>query len=281
MSILLSEQYQALEQECEARFRKLKANEEELNQIFISAYGMETILTPEVPEKSISVRRAELRREIKSLINYAVGCLFGRYSPDHEGLCYAGGIWNPEYYQRIIPTEDNLIFLSEEIFPERCLLTGIENFLRIICGEESFQENLAFMASALNDQGEPEEILKKYLHQEFYIDHHKFYRKRPVYWLLDSGKKHAFQALLYIHRWKPSLPEHIRRDCLPEYRKFYQHRLDQADTSKKQKKYTAILEELESYDQKLESISGLILNPDDGILNNYQKLELILKKLIF
>lgn len=282
MSILLSEQYQAWAEECELRRQKLRANEEELNRIFISAYGMEALLSPEVPEKSLSVRSADVRKECRSLLNYAVGCLFGRYSPDHEGLCYAGGDWHPEYYQTVTPVPENLLFLSEEIFPECCLLTEIKTFLRTVCGEDTFQENLTFLASALQGEGEPEEILRKYLQHDFYADHHKFYRRRPVYWLFDSGKKHAFQAFFYIHRWQPDLPEHIRTVCLPECRKFYQLRLAQAGSPREKKKYTALLEELDEYHHRLKKFSsGLILHPDDGIVSNYQKLESVLKKLNF
>ncbi len=274
MGILLSDKYQAWERECESRRQKLKANEEELNQIFISAYQMQGILKPDVSEQSLSIRKPERQKEIKSLLNYAVGCIFGRYSLDREGLCYAGGEYHPEYYHKIQPVADNILILSEQIFPENCLSAKIREFLVQAYGEDTLTENLDFITETLGM------TLETYFQKEFSAEHYRLYHKRPVYWQFDSGKKHAFQALVYIHRWKPDIPEILRKNYLPAVQNFYQQKFTESGSYRIQKQDKAILTELENYDKKLAVFSdGLSLHPDDGILVNYQKLSTVLKKL--
>ena len=153
MSILISDKYTQWAQECEARFQKLKSNEEELNRIFIDIYGLQYELTPEVEDKDVTVLRADLQREIKSLLSYAVGCLFGRYSLDEKGLCYAGGEWDASKYKTILPVKDNVLPICDDDYLESDLTGKIVEFVKIVYGEDTLEENLKFIADALGTKG--------------------------------------------------------------------------------------------------------------------------------
>lgn len=114
----ISTAFEMWSKECAERFNQLKANEEELNRIFIDIYGLQDELTPEVEDKDVTVRKADLQRDIKSLISYAVGCMFGCYSLDEDGLAYAGGEWDNSKYDTFIPDEDNCIPITDEEYFE-------------------------------------------------------------------------------------------------------------------------------------------------------------------
>ena len=203
MGKLISDKFAAWQEECEQRFQQLKANEEELNRIFIDIYGLQDELTPEVEDKDVTVRRADLTREIKSLLSYAVGCLFGRYSLDVDGLVYAGGEWDDSKYVTLKPVTDNVLPLcDEEYFGENDLVNRIVEFVRVVYGADTLEENLAFVAKALGNKGHTSrEIIRNYFLKDFFADHCKIYQKRPIYWMFDSGKKNGFKALVYLHRW--------------------------------------------------------------------------------
>lgn len=203
MGRLISDKFAAWQEECEQRFQQLKANEEELNRIFIDIYGLQDELTPEVEDKDVTVRRADLTREIKSLLSYAVGCLFGRYSLDVDGLVYAGGEWDDSKYVTLKPVTDNVLPLcDEEYFGENDLVNRIVEFVRVVYGADTLEENLAFIAKALGNKGNTSrEIIRNYFLKDFFADHCKIYQKRPIYWMFDSGKKNGFKALVYLHRW--------------------------------------------------------------------------------
>ena len=154
MGRLISDKFAAWQEECEQRFQQLKANEEELNRIFIDIYGLQDELTPEVEDKDVTVRRADLTREIKSLLSYAVGCLFGRYSLDVDGLVYAGGEWDASKYVTLQPVKDNVLPLcDEEYFEDNDLVNRIVEFVRVVYGADTLEENLAFIAKALGNKG--------------------------------------------------------------------------------------------------------------------------------
>ncbi len=172
MGTLISDKYAAWEQECSQRFNKLKANEEELNRIFIDIYGLQDELTPEVEDKDVTVRKDDLQREIKSLISYAVGCIFGRYSVDCKGLCYAGGDWNSSKYKTIIPDKDNVVPICDDNYFEDDLTARIIDFVAKVYGEDTLEENLKFIANALAVKGaNPREVIRNYLLTGFYADH--------------------------------------------------------------------------------------------------------------
>ena len=282
--MLLETAYKKWEAECEERFNKLKANEEELNRIFIEIYGLQDELTPEVEDKDVTVRKADLEREIKSLISYAVGCMFGRYSLDVEGLAYAGGEWDASKYTTFIPDDDNVIPITDDEYFEDDIVGRFINWLKVVYGEETLDENLQFIANALGGRGTAKEIIRKYFVNDFYKDHCKIYQKRPIYWLFDSGKKNGFKALIYMHRYAPDTIARIRTDYVHEQQARYrtllatlEQRLDAASTkervaiNKEIAMYKDKESELHTYEEKIHHLADqmISIDLDDGVKNNY------------
>ena len=222
---LISDKFATWQQECDERFNTLKANEEELNRIFIDIYGLQDELTPEVEDKDVTVRRADLGREIRSLISYAVGCMFGRYSLNVEGLAYAGGDWDAAKYTTIIPDRDNIIPICDDDYFEDDLMGLFVDFVRKAYGAETLEENLRYIADALGGRGTPREVIRNYFLNDFYKDHVKIYQKRPIYWLFDSGKKNGFKGLMYLHRYSRDLLAKLRTDYVHEQQERYRTQL--------------------------------------------------------
>ena len=272
------------------RFSKLKSNEERLNEIFIKIYGLEDELTPEVPDSEVTIRKADLSRDIRSFISYAVGCIFGRYSLDEEGLIFAGGEWDPSRYSKFIPDEDNIIpILDTEYFEDDIVGRFIE-FVRVTFGEEKLEENLDFIAKALGKRGKTSrEIIRNYFMSDFYKDHVKTYKKRPIYWQFDSGKKNAFKALIYMHRYEPDLVARVRTEYLHRTQKAIENRIKQNERiiensktkseisrlTKENKKLIEQLEEIKVYDEALAHIANrkIEIDLDDGVQVNYAKFQ--------
>ena len=245
--------------ECNTRFNQLKSNEEELNRIFIDIYGLQDELTPEIADKDVTVRKADLQRDIKSLISYAVGCMFGRYSLDQEGLIFAGGRMEDKFayyggtfadtqnYQLdgtytfgelgskfyYLPVEgkkslecwkvdaDNIIPVMDDEYFEDDIVEKFVAFIRTVYGEQTLDANLHFIADALGGKGQPREVIRNYFINDFYKDHCKIYQKRPIYWLFDSGKKNGFKCLIYMHRYQPDTIARIRTDYVHEQQSRY------------------------------------------------------------
>lgn len=291
----IKEAYKKWEQECTARFNKLKANEEELNRIFIEIYGLQDELTPEVEDKDVTVRRADLTREIKSLISYAIGSIFGRYSVDTKGICYAGGDWDSSKYKTIIPDKDNVVPICDDDYFEDDLTARIIDFVAKVYGADTLEENLKFIADALNCKGTtPREVIRNYLLTGFYADHCKIYQKRPIYWLFSSGKKHGFKALVYMHRWKKTTVATVRTDYVHELQERYRTQLslladqmqsaaasDRVKLKKRQEKLTAQLTEINAYEEKVHHLADMMIDIDldDGVKVNYAKFADILEKI--
>lgn len=284
MARLISDKFKEWEAECEERFNQLKANEEELNRIFIDIYGLQDELTPEVEDKDVTVRKADLQREIKSLLSYAVGCMFGRYSLDVEGLAYAGGEWDASKYSTFIPDADNVIPITDDEYFEDDIVGRFINWLKVVYGEETLEENLQFIANALGGRGTAREVIRKYFVNDFFNDHCKIYQKRPIYWLFDSGKKNGFKALIYMHRYAPDTIARIRTDYVHEQQARYrtilttiEQRLDNASTAERVKinKELALYKdkekELHDYEEKIHHLADQMINIDldDGVKNNY------------
>ena len=280
--------------ECNDRRAKLKANEEELNRIFIEIYGLQDELTPEVEDKDVTVRRADLTREIKSLISYAVGCLFGRYSLDVKGLAYAGGEWDESKYKTIIPVKDNVLPICDDDYLPTDLTGLIVDFVAKVYGEDTLEENLKFIAGALGGKGTPREVIRNYLLNGFYADHCKIYQKRPIYWLFSSGKKHAFKALVYMHRWERTTVATVRTDYVHELQERYRTQLsmlgeqmesaapsDRVKLKKRHEKLTAQLDEINKYEEKVHHLADQMIDIDldDGVKVNYAKFQDILEKI--
>ena len=275
--------------ECNDRFAKLKANEEELNRIFIDIYGLQDELTPEVEDKDVTVRRADLGRDIRSLISYAVGCIFGRYSLDKPGLAYAGGDWNPDQYHTFLPDADNVIPITdEEYFTDD--LTGLfVAWVKKVFGADRLEDNLAFIAKALGTKGtSPRAVIRNYFLNGFYADHVKIYQKRPIYWLYDSGKQNGFKALIYMHRYNADTSGTVRAEYLYKMEQVYESEIARMDdaiahgasrevaqATKRKEKLVKQLKECKDYDDRLGHIAlaQIPIDLDDGVKLNYEKVQ--------
>mgnify|MGYP005938907969 CR=1 FL=1 len=218
---IISEAFDQWQNECEDRFNQMKDNEEELNRIFIDIYGLQDELTPEVEDKDVTVRKADLGRDIRSFISYAVGCMFGRYSLDVDGLAYAGGEWDSSKYVSYAADKDNIIPICDDEYFEDDIVGLFVKFVKTVYGADTLDENLKFIADALGGKGQPKDVIRNYFLSDFYSDHCKIYQKRPIYWLFDSGKKNGFKALIYMHRYQPDTIARIRTDYVHEQQARY------------------------------------------------------------
>lgn len=203
MGRLISDKYREWEAECRERFDRLKANEEELNRIFIDIYGLQDELTPEVEDKDVTVRLADLEREIKSLISYLIGIEFGRYSLDVDGLAYAGGEWDSTKYITYQPDVDGIVPIYSKLGMQDGMTERLIRLIKLVYGEDTYRQNIDFIAEALGKKKNEssEETLNRYICDDFYADHLKIYQKRPIYWMFSSGKYSGFKCLIYMHRY--------------------------------------------------------------------------------
>jgi len=288
--------------ECEERFKKLKANEEELNRIFIDIYGLQDELTPDVDDKNVTVRRADLGRDIRSLISYAVGVMFGRYSLNKPGLVLAGQPYSDKYVYSDIPyagtsgcseqecylrdgeqltkcyyapDRDNVLPICDDEYFEDDIVGKFVKFIEFVYGEEDLEANLAFIANALGGKGTPREVIRGYFLNDFYKDHLKIYQKRPIYWLFDSGKKNGFKCLIYMHRYAPDTIARIRTDYVHEQQSRYRTALstlegqiagasgsERVRLTKQQQKLQAQAEEIRLYEEKIHHLADQMITID-------------------
>lgn len=264
----LAECYTGWENECNERFDQLKANEEELNRIFIDIYGLQDELTPEVEDKDVTVRKADLQRDIKSLVSYAVGCMFGRYSLDEEGLVLAGQPFESHFFEASAPVcgtgfagaqgasvqtgefyyktddgvkkctynpdKDNIIPICDEEYFSDDIVSRFCEWVKIVYGEKSLETNLDFIAKALGNKGNTSrEVIRNYFLNDFFKDHCNIYSvtgsgKRPIYWLFDSGKQNGFKALIYMHRYDADTVGRVRTDYLHKAQKYVETAMQSA-----------------------------------------------------
>lgn len=293
-NIYLAECYDIWAGECEERFEKLKANEEELNRIFIDIYGLQDELTPEVEDKDVTVRKADLGRDVRSFISYAVGCMFGRYSPTYDGLAYAGGTWDDGKYNIYKPDADGIIPICDDEYFEDDMVGRFVEFVRVVYGDSSLEDNLLFIAKALGGKGQPKEVIRNYFRNDFYADHCKIYQKRPIYWLFDSGKKNGFKCLIYMHRYQPDTIARIRTDYVHEQQARYdtaekelEQRVAKASGSERVKlsnqwkKIHVQAQEIHEYEEKIHSLADRMikLDLDDGVKHNYEIFKDVLAKI--
>ena len=276
----------------EQQFAQLKANEEELNRIFIEIYGLQDELTPEVEDKDVTIRKADLQKDIKSFISYAVGCMFGRYSLDVEGLVFAGGDFDESKYKTFIPDMDNIIPITENDYFDDDIVSRFIEFVRVVYSEETLEDNLVFISNALYPTGKTSsrDLIRKYFVNDFYPDHVKMYQKKPIYWQFESGKQGGFKALIYLHRYEKYTVPAVRTDYLhPLQRKYdaeiknLEMRIGLGSTADKDKtKYQKEIIELKKkidecrlYDQVMAHIAhqAIELDLDDGVTVNYAKFQ--------
>ena len=304
------EQYKA---ETNARFDQLRCNEEELNRIFIDIYGLANELTPEVEDKDVTVSRIFDTKEelpasmkgsnyaiikadvMKSLISYAVGCMFGRYSLDMPGLVYAGGEWDDSKYTTFLPDEDAILPICDDEYFDDDIVGRFVEFIEAVFGKETLEENLQFIADALGGRGSSREVIRSYFLTGFYADHVKTYQKRPIYWLFDSGKKNGFKCLVYMHRYCPDTIARIRTDYVHEQQSRYRtviESLEQArdnaatagDKVKAGKKLAAVeaqAKELLEYEEKIHHLADqmIAIDLDDGVKHNHAIFQDVLAKI--
>ena len=290
----ISKAFDQWQSECDDRFNQLKANEEELNRIFIDIYGLQDELTPEVEDKDVTVRKADLGRDIRSFISYAVGCMFGRYSLDVDGLAYAGGEWDASKYASFAADKDNIIPICDDEYFEDDIVGLFVEFVKTVYGADTLDENLKFIADALGGKGQPKDVIRNYFLSDFYSDHCKIYQKRPIYWLFDSGKKNGFKALIYMHRYQPDTIARIRTDYVHEQQARYrtaiadlEQRIANASTGERvklNKKLTDLQAqdtEIRTYEEKIHHLADqmISIDLDDGVKKNYAIFQDVLAKI--
>ncbi|MBQ9210205.1 MAG: BREX-1 system adenine-specific DNA-methyltransferase PglX [Clostridia bacterium] len=281
--------YMLWQGECNERFKKLKANEEELNRIFIDIYGLQDELTPEVADKDVTVRKADLGRDIRSLVSYAVGCMLGRFSLDKDGLAFAGGEWDASQYHTYPADKDGVLPITDDEYFSDDIVSMFVGWVKTVFGEHDLEENLKYITSALypSGGGTARELIRQYFLNDFYKDHLKIYQKRPIYWLFDAGKKNSFKCLIYLHRYQPDTVARVRTDYVHEMQARYRtsmedlaHRVETASGSERvrlQKQLVKIQgqeEELRKYEEKIHHYADMMLplDLDDGVKVNYAKL---------
>lgn len=302
MATLIAEKYAAWEAECLERFNKLKANEEELNRIFAEIYDMVGEVPIEVEDKYVSVRKADLQREIKSLLSYAVGCMMGRYSLDEDGLILADqGATQADYLARIpnptYPCDDDGIIpiTDEDYFGDDDIVAHTTEFIKAAYGEETLERNLQYISEALGGSGKPaRQVIRDYFIKDFFKDHCQIYKKRPIYWLFDSGKKNGFKCIIYMHRYTPDMLARIRTEYVHEQQERYRTQISHAENQltkasgseavalqKRIKKLQEQLKETSEYEEKIHHLADqmIAIDLDDGVKVNYAKFADVLAKL--
>ena len=321
MATLLADKYAARKAEVNERFEQLRANEEELNRIFAEIYNMVGEVPIEVEDKYVSVARifdtAEeipesykgnkyvrtKRDEITSLISYAVGCMFGRYSLDVDGLVLADqGDTVEDYLQKMpdpasvsfMPDADNVIPITDEEYFEDDIVGRFVEFMRVAYGAETLEENLRFVADALGGKGTSRDVIRSYFLKEFFKDHCQTYKKRPIYWQFDSGKKNGFKALIYMHRYQPDLLARVRTDYVHQQQESYRAQVSYAEDAlataekgnrvkleKRISKLNDQLREASEFEEKVHHLADQMIeiDLDDGVKVNYAKFQDVLAKI--
>ena len=302
---LIEEAYSQYKEFTNNQFLKLKKNEEELNRIFIEIYGLQDELTSDVSEKDITIAKifdtdTEINDEIKGnnyvltkadvikqFISYAVGCMFGRYSLDEEGLAFAGGEFDKNKYSKFIPDEDNCIPITDSEYFSDDIVTRFVEFVKTVYVEETLEENLKFIAQSLSNKNDaPKDIIREYFLKSFYEDHWKRYEERPIYWLYDAGEKNGFKALIYMHRYNEQITAKVRIGYLHELQKHYERRASflkdeiESNNNRKKaeqelKKIKSQLDECKQFDEKMNHLSSeyISIDLDDGVKVNYEKVQ--------
>lgn len=281
--------------ECNNRFSRVKELEEQINDKFIEIYDLDEELDSKVIDKDITISLADEVSDVKSLLSFAVGCMFGRYSLDIEGLAYAGGEWDSSKYTSFIPDYDNVIPITDEEYLEDDIVTRFCDWLKVVYGEDTLEENLDFIAKALGNKGETSRaVIRNYFLTDFFKDHCQTYSvtgsgKRPIYWLFDSGKQNGFKALVYLHRYNADTIGNLRVEYLHKMQRVYESEINRmqdsidhstnsrevATATKRKEKLTKQLKECRDYDEKIGhlALERIELDLDDGVKYNYRKVQ--------
>lgn len=281
--------YKSWKQRNASWYSSVKQNEEKMNECFSQIYGLSAEINKEVIDRDISIRKADFSINIRSFISYAVGCMFGRYSLDTDGLVYAGGDWDSANYKSFTPDKDNILPICDDEYFDDDILGRFVDFIRVVYGVETLEENLKFIADALGGKGIPREVIRNYFLNDFYKDHCKIYQKRPIYWQFDSGKKNGFKALIYMHRYDENTIGNLRIDYLHKMQRIYENEIgrmqDAIENSKDAREVTAAtkrkeklikqLQETKEYDEKIAhlALARISIDLDDGVKVNYEKVQ--------
>ena len=295
---------------------QLKGNEEKLNKIFIDIYGLDEELSSEVSYKDITLRRADVEREVKSFMSFVVGCIMGRYSPDVDSLVYGGGSFEDKWdfennrvkkverdgngkviadqwiNSTFMPKNDNIIPITEEKYFSEDIITKFIQFLKVVYGENTLEENLNFITNILGrkDSETAKQSIRRYFFKEFYKDHIKMYGKKPIYWLFDSGKNDGFKALIYVHRYDKSTVARLRIEYVHIMQLKYEGELSRMELIKNSQEYSEKervaarkrsdmikrqIEELNEYDEIVSHIANekIAISLDEGIKKNYDRFQ--------
>lgn len=295
----IEDAFKLWENECNNRIERIQKAEKEINEIFIDIYGLQDELSTTIKMQDITLRKANLHTEIKSLISYAVGCMFGRYSLDVPGLQFAGGKWNLNKYSSFVPDKDGIIPICDDEYFEDDIVARFVRFIEVAFGQENLEENLRFIASVIGGSGTSRDIIRSYFINDFYADHCSTYSvsgsgKRPIYWLFDSGKKNSFKCLIYMHRYQPDTIARIRTDYIHEMQSRYQTAIeglekqlgsslgnDYAKVTRQINKLKEQELELNKYEEQVHHIADQMIPIDlnDGVKANYAKFETVLAKI--
>ena len=285
----LSQSFTTWKTESDRAFQQLKQLEEQNNRYWIEAYGLQDELTPEVPDEQITIRRADLPRDIKSLISYAIGCMMGRYSLDHPGLIHAGQPFDSSQHTTFPADADAILPITDQAYFDDDIVSRFVEFIKTAYGEAHLKENLDFIAQALTlrDGESAQDRIRRYFLTEFISDHIQIYKKRPIYWLFTSGKNRSFGALVYLHRYTPNTIAQIRTDYVLELQRKLmgeitrtQTQLDTATSTTAKKSIQRRLKtlhdqdtELAAYQAKLQTVADrrIQLDLDDGVAYNYSR----------
>lgn len=288
----LLDAYLQWEKVANARFNKVKKNEEKLNEIFLDIYNVKDGFKSEVEEKDVTIYKAEKVRDVKSFLSYVVGCVLGRYNLDDLGNVYTGEVWDIDKYKTFTPVVDNCVVITDNEDYEEDIVYYLKKFLVTVFGENSLEENLAFISSSLNEKGKtPTEKIRNYFFNTFYKEHLSNYTvgvsgKRPIYWMLNSGKKKGFKALIYMHRWYYGTLSSVRSHQLYDMINYYKNAIENLDSNfvdeddpsyKVMMKYRDTLlsryDEVQTFEKKLSKLEGVDIDTDDGIKFNHKKVQ--------
>lgn len=290
----IEESFNKWDQTTQNRFNELKSNEEKLNRIFIDIYGLSDEMDEFVDDKDITLYRSDVKNDVKSFISYAVGCMMGRYSLDKTGLVYAGGEFNSSDYVIFDADRDGIIPISDDEYFEDDIVHRFIDFVKVVYGEANLEDNLQFIANALGGKSHSRAVIRDYFIKDFYKDHVKLYKKRPIYWLFDSGKKNGFKCLIYMHRYSKDTIARIRTDYIHEQQSRYrtamadlENRINDSEGAEKIRleKQRAIIKEksteLLSYEEKIHSLADQMIDIDldDGVKDNYEIFKDVLAKI--
>lgn len=288
----LLDAYLQWEKVANSRFNKVKENEEKLNEIFLDIYNVKDGFKSEVEEKDVTIYKAEKVRDVKSFLSYVVGCVLGRYNLDDLGSVYTGEVWDIDKYKTFTPVIDNCVVITDNEDYEEDIIYYLKKFLVTVFGENSLEENLAFISSSLNEKGKtPTEKIRNYFFNTFYKEHLSNYTvgvsgKRPIYWMLNSGKKKGFKALIYMHRWYYGTLSGVRSHQLYDMINYYKNAIENLDSNfvdeddpsyKVMMKYRDTLlsryDEVQTFEKKLSKLEGVDIDTDDGIKFNHKKVQ--------